>query len=71
LDGALRECLVFAVFGIEVAGLELENRGHECVLLNEGCGLTRRSKQGGETATLVERLFDVKRKSERVFAPNA
>jgi len=62
---------VVVIFGVEVAGLELEDRGHESVLLKRGAGLTRRSKQGGETATVDERLFDVKTKSERVFAPNA
>jgi hypothetical protein len=62
---------VIVIFGVEVAGLELEDRGHESLLLIREAWLTSRSKQGGETATVDERLFDVKRKSERVFAPNA
>jgi hypothetical protein len=41
------------------------------VLLEVRPELIRRSNQRGETATVDERLFDVKRKSERVFAPNA
>jgi hypothetical protein len=32
---------------------------------------TFRSNHRGETATLAERVFDVKEKIERVFAPNA
>src|SRR5204863_8935732 len=45
------------------AGLELEDGGHGLALLR-CCGFrTRRSKHGGETTTVDERLFDVKEKS--------
>ena len=57
--------------GLE-AGLEVQDCGHGSGLLEVRSGVrTSRSNQRGETTTVAERLFDVKRKCERVFAPNA